>query len=67
MTGPLRDDDIAAFLADLGVPGIADPNIPFAEQVCAVASWAAADDRLGAAFLRSVLHDAPARLLYPAV
>ena len=41
------------------------PNIPYAyaEQVRAVASWAAADDRLGAPFLRSVLHDAPARLL----
>jgi hypothetical protein len=31
--------------------------------VAAVAGWAAADDRLGPAFLRSVLHDAPARLL----
>jgi hypothetical protein len=41
------------------------PNIPYAyaEQVRAAASWAAADDRLGAPFLRSVLHDAPARLL----
>ena len=28
-----------------------------------IAGWAAADDRLGAPFLRSVLHDAPARLL----
>lgn len=41
------------------------PNIPYAyaEQVAAVAGWAAADDRLGVPFLRSVLHDAPARLL----
>jgi uncharacterized protein len=41
------------------------PNIPYpyAEQVSAVAQWAVADERLGAAFLRSVLHDAPARLL----
>ena len=41
------------------------PNIPYAyaEQVRAVAGWAAADDRLGPEFLRSVLHDAPARLL----
>jgi hypothetical protein len=41
------------------------PNIPhpLAEQVAVVAGWAAADDRLGAPFLRSVLHDAPGRLL----
>jgi uncharacterized protein len=26
-------------------------------------SWAAADDRLGEAFLQAVLHDTPARLL----
>ena len=41
------------------------PNIPYAyaEQVSAVARWAAADTRLGVAFLRSVLHYAPARLL----
>jgi uncharacterized protein len=41
------------------------PNIPYpyAEQVRAVTEWAAADDRLGAAFLRSVLHTVPARLL----
>jgi len=41
------------------------PNIPYpyAEQLRAIAGWAAADDRLGEPFLRSVLHDAPARLL----
>jgi len=41
------------------------PNIPYAyaEQVSAVARWAESDARLGANFLRSVLHDAPARLL----
>jgi predicted TIM-barrel fold metal-dependent hydrolase len=41
------------------------PNIPYdyVEQVRAVAGWAAADDRLGAPFLRAVLHDNPARLL----
>lgn len=42
------------------------PNIPYdyATQLRAIAGWAAADDdRLGTAFLRSVLHDTPARLL----
>jgi uncharacterized protein len=54
-----------ADVADRVVFGSDFPNIPYAyaEQVRAVASWAAADDRLGAPFLRSVLHDAPARLL----
>lgn len=60
--------DWAAQLADVAehvVFGSDFPNIPYAyvEQVRAVAGWAAADDRLGAGFLRSVLHDAPARLL----
>jgi hypothetical protein len=60
--------DWAARLADVAdrvVFGSDFPNIPYAyaEQVRAVASWATADDRLGAPFLRSVLHDAPARLL----
>jgi len=52
-------------VADRVVFGSDFPNIPytFAEQVAAVAGWAAADDRLGVPFLRSVLHDAPARLL----
>ncbi len=50
-------------VADRVVFGSDFPNIPYAyaEQVRAVARWAAADGRLGAAFLRSVLHDAPAR------
>ncbi|MER5673835.1 amidohydrolase family protein [Pseudonocardia alni] len=41
------------------------PNIPYAyaEQLAAIAGWAAAEPRLGAAFLRSVLYDAPAALL----
>ena len=54
-----------AGVADRVVFGSDFPNIPYpyAEQVRAVTSWAAADDRLGAPFLRSVLHDAPARLL----
>lgn len=52
-------------VADRVVFGTDFPNIPYAyaEQVAAIAGWAAADDRLGAPFLRSVLHDAPARLL----
>ena len=52
-------------VADRVVFGTDFPNIPYpyAEQVAAVAGWAAADDRLGAAFLRAVLHDTPARLL----
>ena len=54
-----------ADVADRVVFGSDFPNIPYAyaEQVRAVAGWAAADDRLGEPFLRSVLHDAPARLL----
>ena len=54
-----------AGVADRVVLGSDFPNIPYAyaEQVRAIAGWAAADDRLGAPFLRSVLHDAPARLL----
>jgi len=54
-----------ADLADRVVLGTDFPNIPYGyhEQLAAVAGWAAADDRLGVPFLRSVLHDAPARLL----
>jgi predicted TIM-barrel fold metal-dependent hydrolase len=54
-----------AGVADRVVFGSDFPNIPYPyfEQVRAVAEWAAADERLGATFLRSVLHDAPARLL----
>ena len=52
-------------VADRVALGTDFPNIPYAyaEQLAAIASWAAADDRLGASFLRSVLHDVPARLL----
>ena len=62
--------DWPARLADVSdriVFGSDFPNIPYAyvEQVRAVAEWAGADDRLGTPFLRSVLHDAPARLLAP--
>ncbi|MEU7814668.1 amidohydrolase family protein [Pseudonocardia sp. NPDC049154] len=41
------------------------PNIPYpyAEQLRAIAGWAAAADRLGEPFLRSVLHDTGTRLL----
>jgi uncharacterized protein len=54
-----------AEVADRIVFGSDFPNIPYdyVEQVRAVAGWAAADERLGPDFLRSVLHDAPARLL----
>jgi predicted TIM-barrel fold metal-dependent hydrolase len=54
-----------AGVADRVVFGSDFPNIPYpyAEQVRAVAEWAAADDRLGTAFLRSVLHTAPRRLV----
>lgn len=66
-TAPLPPDWPARLVdvADRIVFGSDFPNIPYpyAEQVAAVAGWAAADDRLGASFLRSVLHDAPARLL----
>jgi predicted TIM-barrel fold metal-dependent hydrolase len=60
--------DWPARLADVGdrvVLGTDYPNIPYpyAEQLAAIAGWAAADDRLGKAFLRGVLHDNPARLL----
>lgn len=60
--------DWTARLADLGdrlALGSDFPNIPYpyAEQLAAIAGWAAADDRLGEDFLRSVLHHTPARLL----
>jgi uncharacterized protein len=64
---PLPPDWAARLVdvADRVVFGSDFPNIPYAyaEQVGAVAAWATADERLGAGFLRSVLHDAPARLL----
>jgi predicted TIM-barrel fold metal-dependent hydrolase len=54
-----------ADVADRVVFGSDFPNIPYpyAEQVRAVAEWAAADPRLGVPFLRSALHAAPSRLL----
>ncbi|MEJ3656634.1 amidohydrolase family protein [Actinomycetes bacterium KLBMP 9759] len=60
--------DWSARLADVAhrvVLGTDFPNIPYdyAEQLRAIAGWAAADDRLGVPFLRGVLHDNPARLL----
>ena len=52
-------------LADRIVLGTDFPSIPhpYAEQLAAIAGWAAADERLGVGFLRAVLHDTPARLL----
>jgi len=60
--------DWAARLVDVAdriALGTDFPNIPYdyATQLRAVAGWAAADDRLGAPFLRAVVHDTPARLL----
>jgi hypothetical protein len=64
---PLPDDWAGwlAGVADRVVLGTDFPNIPYGyfEQVAAIGSWAAADDRLGADFLRGVLHDNPSRLL----
>jgi hypothetical protein len=52
-------------LGDRMVFGTDFSQIPheYAEQVRVVHRWAAADDRLGAEFLRRVLHTTPARLL----
>ena len=52
-------------VADRVVFGSDFPNIPYpyAEQVGAVARWAAADRRLGATFLRSVLYHTPTQLI----
>ncbi|GAA4559567.1 amidohydrolase family protein [Pseudonocardia xishanensis] len=60
--------DWPARLADVQdriVLGTDFPNIPYpyAEQLQAIAGWASADDRLGATFLKAVLHDNGARLL----
>lgn len=67
VTAPVPGDWPArlAGVADRVVLGTDFPNIPYAytEQIRAITGWAAADDRLGAGFLRSVLHDAPAALL----
>ena len=66
-TAPLPSDWSARLVdrADRIVLGTDFPNIPYpyARQVAAVAEWAAADDRLGQEFLRSVLHDKPAELI----
>ena len=67
-TGLPLPADWSARLADVPdriVLGSDFPNIPYAyaEQLRAIAGWAAADDRLGTPFLRAVLHDNPARLL----
>jgi predicted TIM-barrel fold metal-dependent hydrolase len=52
-------------VADRVALGSDFPNIPYpyAEQVRVIEAWAAADDRLGPGFVRSVLRDTPARLL----
>jgi predicted TIM-barrel fold metal-dependent hydrolase len=64
---PLPSDWTAqlVYVADRIALGTDFPNIPYdyATQLRAVAGWAAADDRLGVAFLRAVVHDTPARLL----
>jgi predicted TIM-barrel fold metal-dependent hydrolase len=54
-----------AEIPDRIVFGTDFPNIPYpyAEQVAVVVRWAERDDRLGAPWLRAVLHDTPARLL----
>ncbi|GAB3284971.1 amidohydrolase family protein [Parasphingorhabdus pacifica] len=66
-TAPLPPDWSArlAERADRVVLGTDFPNIPYpyARQLAAIAEWAATDDRLGQWFLRSVLYDAPARLI----
>jgi hypothetical protein len=61
-------EDWAARLAEVAdriVLGTDFPQIPYryVEQLRAIHSWAAEDDRLGAALLRAVLHDTPVRLL----
>ncbi|MFC7343109.1 amidohydrolase family protein [Saccharopolyspora griseoalba] len=66
-TSPLPSDwpERLAAHPDRVVLGTDYPNIPYpyAEQLAAIAGWAEADDRLGADFLRAVLHDTPGRLL----
>lgn len=54
-----------AEVPDRVVLGTDFPQLPYAyaDQVSAIADWAADDDRLGDGFLRAVLHDTPARLL----
>lgn len=66
-TAPLPPDWASRLvdIQDRVVFGSDFPNIPYpyAGQVAAVAGWADADDRLGADFLRRVLHDNGAALL----
>ncbi|HEX4247647.1 MAG TPA: amidohydrolase family protein [Pseudonocardia sp.] len=66
-TMPLPADWVARLVpvADRIVLGTDYPQIPYpyVDQLRAIESWAAGDDRLGAGFLRTVLHDTPARLL----
>ena len=52
-------------LGDRIVLGTDYPSLPYAyaEQLRAIHGWARADSRLGAGFLRRVVHDTPARLL----
>jgi hypothetical protein len=68
-TMPLPADWAARLVpvADRIVLGTDYPQIPYryVEQLRAIESWAAADERLGAGFLRAVLHDTPDRLLGP--
>lgn len=56
-----------ADIADRVVLGTDFPNIPYdyATQLRAIASWAAAHDRLGTQFLRTVCYDTPLALLRP--
>jgi predicted TIM-barrel fold metal-dependent hydrolase len=62
---PARFFERLADHADRVVLGTDYPNIPYdyAHQISAIAGWAEANEQLGDGFLRSVLHDTPARLL----
>lgn len=64
MPSPPDWADLVAECADRIVLGTDFPNIPYSysTQLKAIAGWAE-DPRLGDAFLRSVLHDTPAKLL----
>lgn len=55
-------------ITDRIVLGTDFPNIPYdyATQLRAIAAWAAADDRLGVPFLRTVCRSTPAALLHAA-
>lgn len=64
---PLPDDwvELLVALGDRIVLGSDYPQLPYhyVEQLRVIESWARADDRLGPAFLRRVLHDTPSGLL----